>query len=111
MDVVSTKISSEVERFLDGQVGEILLPERHDLAFSNETGELILPGIVQLAELFVLFFCVVCWGEVRHFSALRKQVRIGGIGVLPMLMMLEWFERWVFLLGIPGLELILILSD
>jgi hypothetical protein len=41
MDVETTKVSTIVESFIDGQVSEILVPESYDLAFCHKASKLV----------------------------------------------------------------------
>jgi hypothetical protein len=54
MNMVTTKVASKLESFGDGKVGEILVSEGNDLALSDVTGELVLAGFGELAQLDAL---------------------------------------------------------
>lgn len=41
MDVVTAEVAAEVEGFLDGEGGEVLVAEGDDFALGDEEGELV----------------------------------------------------------------------
>ena len=56
MDVVTAKVAAELQRLGDGQVGEVLVAEGHDLAIGDVSRELILARVGEAADLDALDF-------------------------------------------------------
>lgn len=49
MDVQAAKVGAEIESFLNGQIGEILIEKYEDFSLSGKKGELILAGVRKAA--------------------------------------------------------------
>lgn len=102
VDVVTAKVLAILQRVLDGDIGKVLAAERHDLALRNEACELVLARIAQGAELDASDLSPGGRGKVADCHAFWKQVRVRRIGILAVFDVFERLERGVFLLGIPG---------
>lgn len=62
MNVVSTEIATKVKRFLNGEIGQVLVAEGDNLAFGNKTRKLVLAGVVELTQLNAANFSTNTWG-------------------------------------------------
>lgn len=51
MNVVPSKVSSEIKGFLDWEISEILISESYDFALCNKKSELIFPRRAELTQL------------------------------------------------------------
>jgi len=108
---MTTEIPSELKSFLNGKVCEVLIAECNDLALCDKTGELILASVGQSAELDAGHFRTDGRGEVNDRGAFWQKVLEAEICVLSMLVMLERCQRGVFLLWVPGWEIVLVLIE
>lgn len=81
VDVTGAEVLGEVEGFLDGQVGEILLAEGDDFLLGYEQGEFVLAGLVEFGELHAFHFSADVGSDVLHFGSFEE---VGEAGVCIM---------------------------
>lgn len=91
VDVVATEVGTEVEGFLDGEVGEVLVAEGDDFLLGDEEGEFVFSGVGEFAELDAVDFGADVGGQIGYFCALEKigERRVCVFAVLVMLKGLE----------------------
>lgn len=106
VDVVATEVASELEGLGDGQVGQVLVAEGHDLALGDEARQLVLAGGRELGELDAPDLGAGLGRQVGDGHSVAEKLRVGWVGVLAVLDVLEGFERGVLLLGVPGGEVV-----
>lgn len=80
VDVRGAIVLAEVERFLDRQVGEVLVAEDYDFLLSDEESELVFAGLVEAAELDAGDFCADVCGEIRDLGV-DQEVPEGWVGI------------------------------
>ena len=108
--MVSSEVSSEVKSFLDWQISKILISERNNLALSNKKSELILPSLVQLAELYTEHFGACRRCERTDLGTLWKETLEAGISVFAMLIVLEGLPWRILLAVVPDREVVWVLA-
>ena len=64
VDMKTPEISAVIKSFVDGQIGEVLVPESHDFTLGYKSSELIFTRWAELAELYASDFSANCWSEV-----------------------------------------------
>jgi hypothetical protein len=107
---IPAKVAAELEGLLNGQVLEVLVAEGHDLALGDEARQLVLAGVVELAELDAADLGADGGRQVGDgHLVLGQQVRVGRVGVLAVVIVLEGLERRVLLVGVPGREVVRVL--
>ena len=94
---MAAEVSAELERVGDGEVCEVLVAEGHNLTLCDIPGKLVLSGIREAAELDARDLCADGGSEVIHFDALGKELGIGCVGILSVVVMGEGLERRVLL--------------
>jgi hypothetical protein len=110
MDVVASKIPAEVERFLERQIGEILVAECYYFPLSDEESELVFAGGVELVELHSRDFGADAWGELFDFAVIGEEVLEGWVGVFAVLGVGEGLQGRVLLAVVPGWEVFWVLG-
>lgn len=104
---MTTKVPTPLKSLVDWQISEILAPEGDNLALGHEKRELVLAGVGELGKLDTLDFGT---DRRRKLAQLRdtlgQEVGEARVGVLAMLIVLEWSKRWVGLGGIPRREVV-----
>lgn len=104
------EVAAELEGLLNGQVLEVLVAEGDDLALGDEARQLVLAGVVELAELDAADLGADGGRQVGDgHLVLGQQVRVGRVGVLAVVIVLEGLERRVLLVGVPGREVVRVL--
>lgn len=71
MDVMAAEISTEVQGFWEGEVGEILISEGDNFTLGDEEGELVFAGPAQFAELDAGYFGADAWSEFLDRASFR----------------------------------------
>jgi len=108
---IPAKVRSELESLLNGEVGEILVTEGDYLALGHESRQLVLAGIAQRRQLDTSDLCADGRSQVGHcHGSLGQQVRIGCVGVLAVLIVLERLEGRILLVAVPGREVVRVLG-
>lgn len=67
----------------------------NDLPLRCEEGQLVFAFLGQSAQLDPMDFRAGKWCQLGDGSGFSKQIRELGIGVLAVLIMCEWFKRWI----------------
>lgn len=99
MDVRRTKVLGELQRLLDRQVRKVLFPERHNLVLRYEARELVLAGVVELAELHATYFGADVGGHLLDCCS-GEEVWERRVRVFAMLNGFEGHGRRVFLVSV-----------
>lgn len=87
-----------------------MIAKGNDFTLGYESGEFVLAGCAEGAELDALNFGADGWGEVVYVDALGEQVWVGRVGVLAVFYVVEWLEGAVFLFWVPGGEVVRVLG-
>ena len=103
------KVATKLEGIGDGEVGKVLVPKGHYLAFSNISGQLVLSSVTEGAELNPPDLGANGWCEMVYTDALWEKLRVGCVGIFSVVIVFEWFDRRIFLLWIPSGEVMGIL--
>lgn len=101
---------AELQGVRDGLRCEVLVAEGDDLALGHKARELGLSGVGEAAELHAADLRTRSWGQMCNGRAAAEKVRIGLVGVLAGVMVLEGLERGVGLVFVPGGEVLGILG-
>jgi hypothetical protein len=109
VDMVSPKIASKIESFLNRQVCKILISKCNDFTLSNEEGKLVLSGGSELAQLNTCDFGSDSRRELLNLRPFQKKIFEGWVGVFAMIDVCEWLERGVLLAIIPDRQIMWIL--
>lgn len=90
VDVVPAEVAAVLERRVDGQVGEVLVPEGDHLALGHEARQLVLARATEGAELDAPDLGADRRGQVGDGGdALGEEVRVRRVGVLAVLVVLK----------------------
>lgn len=107
VDVVSAEIAAKLQGFFNRQVGEILVAESDHLALRDQQSEFVFAGGSELGELDPVDLGANGGRQVGDFAdSVGEEVGKSWIGVTAMLIMLKRLEGRVFLLGVPGGEIV-----
>lgn len=110
MDMQAAKISTVVKCLLDGQVGEILVEEYEDFPLRNEEGKLVFAGVRETAQLDPGDGGADRRREIFFLHGRVEEVREGLVGAEAVLDVGEGLQRGIFLLMVPGWEVLGILE-
>jgi hypothetical protein len=110
MDVVSSKVGAKLERVGNGQVGEVLVSEGHDLARGDEVSQLVFAGVAEGGQLDASHFGANVWSEVSDLDSTGEKVGVGCVGILSVLVVLKRRERRVLLSRVPCWEVVRVLD-
>jgi hypothetical protein len=104
------KVSSIVECFANWEVRKVLVTESHHLTLGNESSQLVLAGIAQLAELDTSHFSPNRWSQIIGGNSLCQKLRVAGIGIQSGIFVFELLKRWIFLVA-PCWEVVSVLHS
>ena len=76
----------------------------NDLPLRCEESQLVFAFLGQRAQLDPTDFRARGWCELGDRSGLTEQIRELGLGVLPVLIMREWLERWISVASVSRTE-------
>jgi len=102
------KVSSIVERLANWEIRKVLVAKSYHLTLSDESSELVLAGIAQLAELNTCHFCPNGWSKIIGSNSLCQKLRIACISIHARVFVLELLKWWIFLVA-PCWEIVSIL--
>lgn len=91
MDVEAAEVSDEVDGFLDGQVGEILVEKDEDFSLGGQKGELVFAGVREAAELDAGDGGAASGRDILFPYGGSKEVGKGLVGILAVIDVLEGF--------------------
>lgn len=87
-----------------------MVAEGDNFALGDEAGELVFAGVSQGGELDTLDGCANGWSKVDTVDALWKKILEAEIGILSVVIVLEWGEWAVFLLRVEGWKVVGVLN-
>ncbi len=105
VNVMTTKISTEVKGLLNRDIGKVLVAECDHFALGDEKSELGLAGIGELAELDTSDLRPDAWGKLLDLAPFRKEILEGRISANTVLNVVEWLPGRVFLAVVPCWEI------
>jgi hypothetical protein len=111
MDVVSSKVCTEVKSLLNGKIREVLVSECNNLTLCNEKRKLVFTGVTKLAQLYAGNFRPSRGSQMLELRPFNKQVLEARVGVFATLGMGKWFPWWVLLTMIPYWQIVWVLQE
>jgi hypothetical protein len=97
VDMETPEISAIIKSFVDGQIGEILVPESHNFTLGYKSSELVFTRGAELAELDAPDFGTNRWSQIIGCDAWRKKFWKPWVGIVSMVSMFEGLKCRVFL--------------
>lgn len=95
VDVQASEVFDVVERGLNGEFGEVLVPEGDDFLLGDEEGEFVLAGVGKGGKLDAFDFGADGGGDVLDGGALGEEMGEGWVGVFAVFGVGEGFEGGV----------------
>jgi hypothetical protein len=110
MDVQAAKISTVIECLLNGEVGEILVEKYEDFPLRNKESELVFAGVGEAAQLDAGDGRAGRRREIFFRHSRGEKIGEGLVGAEAVLDVSEGLQRGIFLLMVPGWEVMGILK-